>query len=61
MARRGKKFNSPEYLILIEEVDGKVGYTLRKHLICQMGWSNSKQWFSKCLKKKMNTGTELHK
>lgn len=56
-----KKFNSLEYLILIEEVDGKIGYTLHKHLIGQMGWSNSKQWFSKCLKKQMNAATELHK
>lgn len=61
MARRKKKLNSLEYLILIEEVNGKVGYTLHKHLIYQMGWSNSKQWVSKCLKKKMNAGTELHK
>jgi len=60
MARR-KKFNSLEYLILIKEEDGKVEYTLHKHLICQMGWSNSKQWFRKHLKKKTNTGTELHK
>lgn len=61
MARRKKKIYSLEYLILIEEVDGKVGYTLHKHLIRQMGWSNSKQWFSKCLKKIINAGTELHK
>lgn len=64
MARRKKKkykFNSLEYLILIEDMDGEVGYTLHKHLICQMGRSNSKRWFSKCLKKKMNAGTELHK
>lgn len=40
---------------------GKIGYTLHKHLIGQMGWSNSKQWFSKCLKKQMNAATELHK
>lgn len=40
---------------------GKIGYTLHKRLIGQMGWSNSKQRFSKRLKKKMNAATELCK